>query len=82
VAKNRENKEERLRKAREADKKEEKVRKKAVFRLHAAVALEIEAAKEQNEILENIRITSQPLQSMIRTRRLLSTICYLSRPRR
>jgi hypothetical protein len=46
VAKDREDKEERLRKARETDRKEEKVRKEAVFRLHAAAALEIEAAKE------------------------------------
>jgi hypothetical protein len=46
VAKDRENKEKRLRKAREADRKE----KKAVFRSHAA-------AKEQDKILENTRIT-------------------------
>jgi hypothetical protein len=46
VAKDRENKEERLRKAREADRKKEKARKEAVFRSHAAAALEIEAAKE------------------------------------
>jgi hypothetical protein len=57
VANNREDKEERLRKAREADGKKEEARKKAVFRLHAAAALKIEAAKEQNEILENTRIT-------------------------
>jgi hypothetical protein len=50
VAKDRENKKERLRKAREADRKEKEVRKKAIFRLHAA-------AKEQDKILENIRIT-------------------------
>jgi hypothetical protein len=46
VAKDRENKEKRLRKAREADRKE----KKAVFRLYAA-------AKEQDKILENTKIT-------------------------
>jgi hypothetical protein len=46
VAKNREDKEERLRKAREADKKEKEARKETVFRSHAAAALEIEAAKE------------------------------------
>jgi hypothetical protein len=57
VAKDRENKEERLKKAREADRKEEEIRKEAVFRLHAAATLEIETAKEQNEILKNIRIT-------------------------
>jgi hypothetical protein len=42
----RENKEERLRKAREADRKKEKARKEAIFRSHAAAALEIEAAKK------------------------------------
>jgi hypothetical protein len=57
VAKDREDKEERLRKAREADGKEEKARKKAVFRLYAAAVLEIEAVKEQDEILENTRTT-------------------------
>jgi hypothetical protein len=57
VAKDRENKEKRLRKARETDKKEKKVKKKAIFRLHAAVTLKIEAAKKQDEILENIKIT-------------------------
>jgi hypothetical protein len=36
VAKNRENKEERLRKAREIDRKEEEVRKETIFRSHAA----------------------------------------------
>jgi hypothetical protein len=36
MAKDRENKKERLRKAREADRKKEKVRKEAVFRLYAA----------------------------------------------
>jgi hypothetical protein len=46
MAKDREDKEERLRKAREADRKEEEARKEAVFRSHAAAALEIEAAKE------------------------------------
>jgi hypothetical protein len=50
VAKNRENKEERLKKAREADRKEEKVRKKIVFRLYTA-------AKEQDKILEDIKTT-------------------------
>jgi hypothetical protein len=55
VAKDRENKKERLKKARETDKKEEKIRKEAktkkktVFRSHAA--------KEQDEILKNTRIT-------------------------
>jgi hypothetical protein len=49
VAKDRENKEERLRKARETDRKEEETRKKAVFRSHAA--------KEQDEILENTKTT-------------------------
>jgi hypothetical protein len=34
-----------------------RVRKEAVFRSHAAVALEIETTKEQNEILEDIRST-------------------------
>jgi hypothetical protein len=57
VAKDREDKEERLRKAREADRKEEEARKEAVFRSHAAAALEIEAAKEQDEILEDTRTT-------------------------
>jgi hypothetical protein len=46
MAKDRENKEERLRKTREIDRKKEKVRKEAVFRSHAAAALEIETAKE------------------------------------
>jgi hypothetical protein len=50
VTKNRENKKERLKKARETDRKEEETRKKAIFRSHAA-------AKEQNEILENTKIT-------------------------
>jgi chromosome segregation ATPase len=50
MAKDREDKEERLKKARETDKKEEKVKKEAVFRLHAA-------AKKQDEILEDTRIT-------------------------
>jgi hypothetical protein len=49
VAKDREDKEERLRKAREADRKEEEARKEAVFRSHAA--------KEQDEILEDTRTT-------------------------
>jgi hypothetical protein len=57
VAKNREDKKERLRKAREADRKEKEARKETVLRLHAATALEIEAAKEQDEILENTRTT-------------------------
>jgi hypothetical protein len=57
VAKDRENKEKRLKKARETDKKEEKIRKEAVFRSHAAAALKIEAAKEQDKILKDIRIT-------------------------
>jgi hypothetical protein len=57
VTKNRENKEKRLKKARETDRKEEKVKKKAIFRLHAATALEIETAKKQDKILENIRTT-------------------------
>jgi hypothetical protein len=61
MAKDREDKEERLRKAREADRKEEEARKEArkeaVFRSHAAAALEIEAAKEQDEILEDTRTT-------------------------
>jgi hypothetical protein len=57
MAKNREDKKERLKKAREADKKKEKARKEAVFRLYAAAALKIEAAKEQNEILEDTRTT-------------------------
>jgi hypothetical protein len=50
MAKDREDKEERLRKAREADRKEEEARKEAVFRSHAA-------AKEQDEILEDTRTT-------------------------
>ena len=47
----------RLRKAREIDRKKKKVRKKAVFRSYAAATLEIETAKEQDEILEDTRIT-------------------------
>jgi hypothetical protein len=35
----------------------EEARKEAIFRSHAAAALEIEAAKEQDEILEDIRTT-------------------------
>jgi hypothetical protein len=65
VAKDREDKEERLRKAREADRKEEEARKEAVFRSHAAAKEQDEeavfrshaAAKEQDEILENTRTT-------------------------
>jgi hypothetical protein len=50
MAKDRENKEERLKKAREADRKKKKIKKKTVFRLHAA-------AKKQDKILEDTRIT-------------------------
>jgi hypothetical protein len=57
VAKDRENKEKRLKKAREADKKEEKIRKETIFRSYAAATLKIETAKKQNEILENTKIT-------------------------
>jgi hypothetical protein len=57
VAKDRENKEERLRKARETDRKEEEARKEAVFRSHAAATLEIKGAKEQDEILKDTRTT-------------------------
>jgi hypothetical protein len=57
VTKNREDKKEKLRKAREADKKEKETRKETILRLHAATALEIETAKKQDEILENTRIT-------------------------
>jgi hypothetical protein len=46
VAKDRENKKKRLKKIHEADKKKEKVKKKTVFRLYTAAALEIEAAKK------------------------------------
>jgi hypothetical protein len=49
VAKDRENKKKRLKKARETDRKEKKAKKEAVFRSHAA--------KEQDKILKNIRIT-------------------------
>ena len=57
MAKDRENKEKRLKKAREADKKEEKIRKETIFRSYAAATLKIETAKKQNEILENTKIT-------------------------
>jgi hypothetical protein len=45
MAKNRENKEKRLKKPREADRKK-KVRKETIFQSHAAAALKIETAKE------------------------------------
>jgi hypothetical protein len=35
----------------------DKKKKKTIFRLHATAALKIEAVKEQNKILENIKIT-------------------------
>ncbi len=61
MAKDREDKKERLRKARETDRKEKEIRKEAVFRLYTAAALEIEAAKKQDEILENTRITKSAI---------------------
>jgi hypothetical protein len=78
VAKNRENKKKRLKKAREADRKEKKAKKETVLRLHAATALEIEAAKEQDKILKNTKIT----RSAITIDNEDEKICHFFRPRR
>jgi hypothetical protein len=58
MAKDREDKEKaRKEEARKEKAKKEEAREEAVFRSHAAAALEIEAAKEQDEILEDTRTT-------------------------